>query len=749
MSMESIKKNEDENLDSLKKNESNIKNSVFIPVKFKNKNNENNCFISVVFHSLFHFTELKEYLINIEIKPETPKLIEEIVLILKNYHKINKDKEEIKEDLNPFNFRNELANHFKNEFQLNEQGDPIELLNYLLNCIHSFNVSNGKTIDNAEKECKNDICPIHKLFYINLYEISKCMECKSSNKLKYDNNYFIEFLNVNLIIDNIKKDFNIIKENLMSFSKGIKQNCEFCKKNTVEKYFKCESIGKYLIINLGWSKTKMEDLCYLYIMIGKQFKLKDLYAKCEDKNFYFMGMFLYWNNHYICLFYEKKLKYFIMYDDNLIKVFSSWKNLISKLIKSFYQPVALIYGDNEEYVSDLHFDLNETFYNQIINLSQNNDKNKEENGISSKRKIKENEWECEFCKKINHIDNDICDDCKKLNYNITFMIKSKYETLKEMNEKELSEEDKIFIQQYEKKKMEEEMTKKWSCSQCGCKTNLITNPICSVCNSKNNNLEIKTNDLNKNKDDLYDKDISVLEIKKFHKKKSNENNVNKNNNIKRKEIFNEKERIEKEKNEKERIELMKLEKEKKEKEKEKERIEQMKLEKEKKEKEKEKERIELMKLEKEKKEKERIEQMKIEKEKKEKEKKEKERIEQMKLEKEKSGDKKISYENKNEKEEKKIEENYGRIRKKRKLLPDYFENKKEEKKLEENSKIIKQLEDNHEKEIIDEDNILRNSIINFTIKKRKTNVEYKENKTKNNIRYDNSYEEEKNKKKEK
>ena len=89
------------------------------------------------------------------------------------------------------------------------------------------------------------------------------------------------------------------------------------------------------------------------------------------------------------------------------------------------------------------------------------------------------------------------------------------------------------------------------------------------------------------------------------------------------------------------------------------------------------------------------------------------------------------------------------MRKKRKILPDYFENIKDDKKVEENSKIIKQLEDNHEKEIIDEDNILRSSVINFTIKKRKTNVEYNENKTKNNIRYDNSYEEEKNKKKEK
>ena len=95
------------------------------------------------------------------------------------------------------------------------------------------------------------------------------------------------------------------------------------------------------------------------------------------------------------------------------------------------------------------------------------------------------------------------------------------------------------------------------------------------------------------------------------------------------------------------------------------------------------------------------------------------KLEKEKKEKGKSGDKKISYENTNEKEEKKIEENFGRMRKKRKILPDYFENIKDDKKVEENSKIIKQLEDNHEKEIIDEDNILRSSVINFTIKKKK------------------------------
>ena len=35
--------------------------SVFQPVRFENINHENNCFISVVFHSLYHFDELKNY----------------------------------------------------------------------------------------------------------------------------------------------------------------------------------------------------------------------------------------------------------------------------------------------------------------------------------------------------------------------------------------------------------------------------------------------------------------------------------------------------------------------------------------------------------------------------------------------------------------------------------------------------------------------------------------------------------------
>ena len=51
-------------------------------VGFKNDKYENNCFVGVVFHSLFHFTELKEYLINLKVTINTPKLIIEIISLL-------------------------------------------------------------------------------------------------------------------------------------------------------------------------------------------------------------------------------------------------------------------------------------------------------------------------------------------------------------------------------------------------------------------------------------------------------------------------------------------------------------------------------------------------------------------------------------------------------------------------------------------------------------------------------------------
>ena len=193
--MGTIENNNEDLENSFQLMRNNSVQSLFQPVGFGNEKHENNCFVSVVFHTLFHFIELKNYLINYQISNTTPKLIVELISLLNSYQK-----------LNPSSFRNELANIFKKEkeFQLNEEGDPIELLNFLLNCLHTFIISNGTKIGISENECKKN-CLIHELFYINLSEKSKCSKCNKNNNIKYDYNYFMELLNVNSILDNIKE----------------------------------------------------------------------------------------------------------------------------------------------------------------------------------------------------------------------------------------------------------------------------------------------------------------------------------------------------------------------------------------------------------------------------------------------------------------------------------------------------------------------------------------------------------------
>ena len=534
-----INNNNDDNDLSFHLLRQNSVRSFFEPVKIENQNHENNCFVSVVFHSLFHFIELKDYLIDLQLKIKTPQLIIELQSMMNYYQQINKDKNnEFNENiLNPLSFRRELANLFENEnqFQLNQQGDPIELLNFLFNILHSFIVSNETKIYISDNEC-NQNCLIHQLFYINLLEHNICYQCKKNNSVKYDNNYFIHLLNVNVIFENIKKAkcFNDLKGNLILYSKNENQKCKKCNYK-IETIYECSSIGKYFILNLGWNgNAKMENLCNLYTLIGKQFELNQLFKKSNNRILYFKGMFLYWSNHYICLFYEKKLKQFVMYDDTLIKKYSSWIELIENLIKGYYQPVALIYGQNENDILD--FEISEQFYQKMIKFSIENDKNKQKFAISNVN-IKENEWECEWCKKININDNDICINCGRTNSIITLLLEEKFEFLRNLDENKLSKEDKLYIENYINKKQLEQNTQKWVCPVCGCKTNIITNPVCSFCNSKNNDLvmtfENRLNDNQNNKNEIIERKDSKKEKyydenNYFYRRNSLEDNINDN-----------------------------------------------------------------------------------------------------------------------------------------------------------------------------------------------------------------------------
>ena len=98
------------------------------------------------------------------------------------------------------------------------------------------------------------------------------------------------------------------------------------------------------------------------------------------------------------------------------------------------------------------------------------------------------------------------------------------------------------MEKKEQIKKEEEITEKWICPNCKCKTNLVTNPICTICNLKNDDLnEINYSNnhvtifINKTKGNNKKEDIK--QILKEQEKNDNTKNIKieNNKNIKKEE----------------------------------------------------------------------------------------------------------------------------------------------------------------------------------------------------------------------
>ena len=516
--------------------------SFFEPVGFENNMNDNNCFVSVVFHALYHFTKLKNFLIDLELTVSTPPIIVELKSLLSSYQMLNKEKSSGEENknkyvLNPINFRNALDT--KQIFHKNKKGDPIELLNYILTLVHnylSFN-STGSNLNfsSLNSECKSNDCVIHQLFYIDITEICHCYDCNYDKTLKYDNNYFMQLLNVDLILYNIQnnKNFDELNGKIFCYSKLFptqSPECQNCKKHEhIQNIFKCNSIGKYFIVNLSFdgNEIQKENLCYIYTMIGREFNVKDLYEYDKDYKLYFMGMFLYWSYHYICLFFSPNIEKFVMYDDKTIKYFDSWKDLIKNLILNEYQPVALLYGEYEgNKLNNLKpFNIDKIFFDNILKETIEKDKKRNKIGIAMPNvKIKENEWICDECKNINNMINDICEKCHFVNETVKEMNSLRYLELKRKDVDQLNNEEKDFINKKKKKNKNHNEMEKCICIYCGCNTNSIQDKQCKICSyplkqsegNKSNQNQINENKNNNNQNKMIIKKNKII-IKKMIK----------------------------------------------------------------------------------------------------------------------------------------------------------------------------------------------------------------------------------------
>ena len=295
-------------------------NSIYKSEVRMRNDREKTCCINVVIQTLYHFDDLSVKLKDFNTYATSPKLIVELITILSSYSIIEKTRNTI---LNQINFRNELANYFKdkNEFQINQEGDPFELLIFILNSIHTYVITDCSQIGINEIKCE-PTCLIYQLFYIDIQKKLKCTnnKCNYISDLKYNSNNFCHLLNVSSILntaDTYFESFELFKGKLMDSVNLTPKYCSKCHSPNDELYYICKSTGKYLIFQLTWEtdRIQFDTLLKVFCMLNDKFSLS-LMFKCQKESQYtFLSLILFYANHYISLFYDKGKKIFIIYDD--------------------------------------------------------------------------------------------------------------------------------------------------------------------------------------------------------------------------------------------------------------------------------------------------------------------------------------------------------------------------------------------------------------------------------------------------
>ena len=410
-------------------------------IKMQNNKNENNCFINVLIHSFSHFP-LFQTMILTALNTNTftnYALIQQLALILQQYKELTtNDNPHV---LNPLNFRNELASYFnsKGMFGLHEKGDPTELLSFMLNCLHSiFFKPTDLNVDNSDKLC-NSKCISHKLFYIGIEETQRCIQCQNYKQFLYDNNYFIYEIYVENVISVLieeKAKYDVFKHKLILLYKILSekelQYCATCKQHTMKRQLKCRALGDYLIFNCIYNDNS--HLSMLYFLIGKYVELNEMFYNdnnnLDNKRYSLVGMTLYWGSHYVCVFYEKEINEYVIYDDTNLNHYKTWKDLVIYLVKNSYYPVLLFYQQVEPQQNECEseFDLSEALYSQLNAFENERNKNalKQYNDFMSNCTDNENAWPCEQCGNVNSYDIFQCTKCQSVNQIVYEFVKQNH-----------------------------------------------------------------------------------------------------------------------------------------------------------------------------------------------------------------------------------------------------------------------------------------------------------------------------------
>ena len=340
-----------------------------------NSRGTNNCFINVLVQILYHSPEFRNEYLKINFKDDPNNPLYQLQLLFKKYQHYQKDRTPRYLDIRIL--RKTLSKIFT-EIQDSVCGDPVEVLNDLLNAIHLFQVDH-KTLNDfnaSQYKCKLT-CLSHQFFSIKLQETMFCQNCEAVNDTSYDDNYFVFEIFVYEILEKLHSKTNqSFRNKLFSYAKEINttvpentklSKCTCDKPNNIKKLTQLGNYNPYLVINLTWVNPipKMTDACKIFNLIPLYATNIDLFNpenEGKKKDYYLYAIILYYYGHYTCAVNSNNIWYFI--DDTSNKRFESYKDLIINAIHNHYHPVILFYSN---YIKYPELDKDQVFHSEEYN----------------------------------------------------------------------------------------------------------------------------------------------------------------------------------------------------------------------------------------------------------------------------------------------------------------------------------------------------------------------------------------------
>lgn len=348
------------------------KSSLYHLATFINKIGSHNSFMSVIIHFIYKMKFFRNFILSLDFGPLESDKGHPLYFLQKIFIKYPENK---KIDISKFRYAygQVFKNAQFNKFEFDKPNEPCEFYYSFVNLIHSFcqnSILSEVKINDNDENCN---CLSHKYLYINIVKHDEC-ECSYINRTKCSTRNCIIDIPIEKVItisNNHSNNIYYVKEKLFSFFKSSIQHSNFllcplngknCNYNRVKRNLILENHFFPLFLAFFYEKQNkdffsLHNILHSLLLIPKYFDLENLFVLRDNINlntqYEFVGIIFQKKSSTFscsikCEGSPETAEHWTYYDDENVKIFISWVDLISHCLKNALVPYMIFYQIKSE-----------------------------------------------------------------------------------------------------------------------------------------------------------------------------------------------------------------------------------------------------------------------------------------------------------------------------------------------------------------------------------------------------------------